>query len=81
VIREHQGQLVLAQVCDPVFTVFDLLQLGDQFHIHRIHEHENNPVDRIEQLCRESDQPHPTVMTRVMSMVHNIHWPDLTHHQ
>lgn len=78
----NKGSIVLAQVPDSVFAIFDMVHLGDAFIIHRLNQKQDNPVDRIGQLCKEAAHPHPTMATKIMSIMHQpIHLPTLFHHE
>ncbi|MBL4699635.1 MAG: STAS domain-containing protein [Phycisphaeraceae bacterium] len=77
---QNKGEIVLAQVNDQVYEILELTQITQYFPVHRIKDHECNPVSRLNELRYAAGQTHPTMITRIMSMVHHIHFPDLLHH-
>lgn len=78
-IKRHNGRIVLAQVNDQVFEILELTRMNKRFPVHRKTDAQNNPVQRLDAMRKASGEDHPGMITRIMSMVHQMHWNDHVH--
>jgi len=77
----NKGNIVLAQVNDSVFEILELTQMDKKLSIHRVLDHENNPVTRLIERCGYDPDSHSTILGHFKSIVHHIHLPNLLHHR
>lgn len=79
-VRQHGGKLILAQINNQVYEILELTHTNRYFVVHRMADEDCNPVSRLHELRKASGEEHPTMITRIMSMVHHMHMPDLFSH-
>jgi anti-anti-sigma factor len=79
-LQQHDSQIVLAQVNDQVYEILELTQTTRYFPVHRMADELCNPVSKLNALRKASGEEHPTMVTRILSMVQHMHLPNLLDH-
>ena len=77
---QNNGTVTLAQVNDSVFEILELTQMNQKLSVHRVVDHDNNPVTRLKKRCAAVPESHAKIIGQFKSIVQHLHLPSLTHH-